>query len=195
MKVRESDMPDVELWHTFFNPEKILDALEFAGDIRDAVDLGCGYGTFAVPAARRIPGTLHGFDMEPSMIEASKRLAEQNDIGNIRLYLRDFMVDGTGLPDASVDYVMLFNILHAEDPVGLLSEAFRILNAGGTAGIMHWNHDPETPRGPPMDIRPRPADCRRWLEEAGFAIEKAHIDLPPYHYGILAEKRKETDSL
>jgi hypothetical protein len=39
-----------------------------------------------------------------------------------------------------------------------------------------------------MAMRPRPADCRRWLEAAGFVIETAHIDLPPYHYGILARK-------
>lgn len=26
----------------------------------------------------------------------------------------------------------------------------------GRLGIMHWNHDPATPRGPSMTIRPRP---------------------------------------
>ncbi len=86
---------------------------------------------------------------------------------------------------------MLFNILHAQNPANLLSEAFRILRDGGTLGIMHWNYDPKTPRGPPMDIRPRPAQCAHWAEVAGFRITKPQIDLPPHHYGIVAEKGGE----
>lgn len=188
MKVRESGMPEAGMWHTFFDADRILETMGLARTVRDAVDFGCGYGTFTVPAAKRIQGTLHGFDIEPAMIEASQQLAERENVRNVRLYLRDFLTEGTGLTAASVDYVMLFNILHAEDPLRLLREAWRILTGGGQVAVIHWNYDPQTPRGPPMAIRPRPEDCRRWIEEAGFLIEKAHIDLPPYHYGILAGK-------
>jgi SAM-dependent methyltransferase len=190
MKARESGMPEAGMWHTFFDPEAILDGMCLTADMRNAVDFGCGYGTFAIPAAKRIQGTLHGFDIDPAMIEASKCLAEQENVRNVRLHLHDFVADGTGLDAASVDYVMLFNILHAEDPLRLLREARRILAPGGHAGVIHWNYDPETPRGPPMAMRPRPADCRRWIKAAGFVIERTHIDLPPYHYGILARKEK-----
>ncbi|MBU4199621.1 MAG: class I SAM-dependent methyltransferase [Kiritimatiellae bacterium] len=189
MKVRESGMPEAGLWHTFFDPEAILGAMGLTGNVRDAVDFGCGYGTFAIPAAKRIQGTLHGFDIDPAMIKASRRLAEQENAHNVRLHLRDFVTEGTGLDAASVDYVMLFNILHTEDPLRLLREASRILLPGGYVGAIHWNYDPETPRGPPMAMRPRPEDCRRWIEEAGFLIEKEHIHLPSYHYGVLARKK------
>lgn len=190
MKVRESGMPEAEIWRSFFKPGIILDALKLTSDIRDAADFGCGYGTFTIPASKRIQGALYSFDIDPLMIKTSKRLAKRENAHNVRLSLRDFVTNGTGLKAASVDYVMLFNILHAEDPISLLREAWRILAPGGRAGVIHWNYDPETPRGPPMAIRPRPADCRRWIKEAGFVIEKKHINLPPYHYGILA--RKET---
>ena len=190
MKARESGMPEARLWHTFFDPIAILDAMDLTGDVRDAADLGCGYGTFSIPAAKRIQGTLHGFDIDPAMIEASKRFAEREDTRNVRLCLRDFVTDGTALDADSMDYVMLFNILHAEDPLRLLREAKRILSLSGRVAVIHWNYDPGTPRGPPMSIRPHPDDCRRWIEEAGFLTEKAHIDLPPYHYGILARKPK-----
>ena len=188
MKVRESGMPAAGMWHTFFDPGAILDAMGLTGAVRNAVDFGCGYGTFAIPAAKRIQGTLHGFDMDPAMIEACRHVAEQEHVRNVRLYLRDFVAEGTGLDAASVDYVMQFNILHAEDPSRLLREAYRILAPGGHIGVIHWNYDPKTPRGPPMAMRPRPEDCRRWIEAAGFVIETEHIDLPPYHYGILARK-------
>ena len=188
MKMRESGMPDAAMWHKFFDPDTILTAMALTVDVRDAVDFGCGYGTFAIPAAKRIQGTLHAFDVEPAMIEATRCFAERKDLGNVRLHLRDFLTDGTGLAAASVDYVMLFNILHAEDPSRLLREAWRILAGGGHVAVIHWNYDPETPRGPPMAIRPRPADCLRWIRKAGFEIEKKHMDLPPYHYGILGRK-------
>src|SRR5208282_1998215 len=54
---------------------------------------------------------------------------------------------------------------------------------------MHWNHDPATPRGPSMTIRPRPEQCRAWAIEAGFEpIGAEQIELPPYHYGMTFRK-------
>lgn len=182
-------MPVEEMWQTFFSPTETLQALGLRRGIANVVDFGCGYGTFTIPAAQLIDGTVHAFDIEPEMIEETKRKAERTGLTNIKLYLRDFTTDGTGLSDASVDYVMLYNILHAEEPTRLLSESFRILHDGGTVGIMHWNYDPKTPRGPSMNIRPRPEQCAKWAETVGFAITRRHIDLPPYHYGIVAEKR------
>jgi SAM-dependent methyltransferase len=191
MKVRESGMPEPDLWHTFFDPGAILKAMGLTDRIMgNAADFGCGYGTFAIPAAKRIRGTLYGFDVDPAMIAASERYAEREHVRNVRLSVRDFVADGTGLDPATVDYVMLFNILHAEDPLRLLREADRILSPGGSVGIIHWNYDSKTPRGPPMSMRPKPEDCRRWIEEAGFEIEKPLVDLPPYHFGILARKEK-----
>jgi SAM-dependent methyltransferase len=103
---------------------------------------------------------------------------------------RDFVAEGTGLPDASVDCAMLFNILHCEEPEVLLAEAHRVLAQGGLLGIMHWNYDPTTPRGPSMDIRPRPEQCRQWAEQLGLRLHVPdRIDLPPYHYGWVLEKR------
>jgi SAM-dependent methyltransferase len=188
MKTRESGMPDEAMWRTFFDPEAIFDALELTAETGDTVDFGCGYGTFSLPAARRIRGTLHGFDIEAAMIAECERLARQEDLGNVRFEQRDFVADGTGFGDGTVEYVMLLNILHAEEPLRLLNEAWRILAPGGRAGVIHWNYDPATPRGPSMGIRPRPEDCRRWLIQAGFTVADHIIDLPPHHYGLVGRK-------
>ena len=154
----------------------------------NVVEFGCGHGTFTIPAARITTGTVHAFDIEQSMIEETRHKAEAAGCLNVSLYLRDFVADGTGLADSFADYVMLFNLLHAEHPEQLLRESFRILSSEGLLAIMHWDYDPETPRGPSMDIRPKPEDCVRWAEGAGFTILAAHVDLPPYHYGIVARK-------
>lgn len=188
MKVRESGMPEPERWRTFFDPDRILDALGLTSAVTDAVDFGCGYGTFALPAAARIRGTLHALDLDPAMVQATTDEARRRGLANVRAVARDFVADGAGLADAAVDYAMLFNLLHAEDPVALLREAHRVLRPGGRVGIIHWNHDPATPRGPPMSMRPRPEDCRRWAVEASFVAVSPPIDLPPWHYGLTARK-------
>ncbi len=188
MKTRESGMPDKKMWQSFFDPEVILTELKLDKSVCDAVDFGCGYGTFVLPAARRIKGTLYGFDIDETMIEQCSRRARQEGVGNLRLYLRDFVKNGTGLAPESVDYAMLFNILHAEKPLLLLREAWRILVPSGRVAVIHWNYDPGTPRGPSMDIRPRPVDCQKWIEQTRFEVENGIIDLPPYHYGLVGAK-------
>ncbi|MFW6062156.1 MAG: class I SAM-dependent methyltransferase [Planctomycetota bacterium] len=189
MKTRESGMPEESMWSGFFSPAQTLAKLGLTGSCRDVVDFGCGYGTFTVPAARIARGTVHALDIEPAMVEATARKAAEAELANVRVEQRDFVADGTGLPGGSVDYVMLFNILHCEQPEGLLGEAHRVLSHGGRLGIMHWNYDPTTPRGPSMDIRPRPEQCRDWSERAGFrSAVPEKIDLPPCHYGWIMEK-------
>jgi len=101
------------------------------------VDFGCGYGTFTIPAAKITSGTVHALDIDAEMVAITKRKSEAAGLGNVRTYVRDFVADGTGLPDASVQYVMLFNILHAECPEALLREAYRILAPGNKLGIIH----------------------------------------------------------
>jgi ubiquinone/menaquinone biosynthesis C-methylase UbiE len=191
MKTRDSGMPDEALWRSFFDPEATLTALELDKRVRDAVDFGCGYGTFAIPASKRIAGTLHAFDIETEMIDECERRAASAGVHNARFYQRDFVADGTGIDADSVEYTMLFNILHAEERMQLLGEARRILSPGGRVAVIHWNYDPDTPRGPSMDIRPRPEECLRWVQQAGFAVEGAIIDLPPYHYGLIGRKKGE----
>jgi ubiquinone/menaquinone biosynthesis C-methylase UbiE len=182
-------MPEEQLWASFFEPDAILSKLGLTSACRDAVEVGCGYGTFTIPAARIIAGTLHAFDIEPEMIDATRRKADAAGVSNVRLFLRDVIADGFGLPNASTDYVMLFNILHCEQPDLLLAETYRVLRPGGKLGIIHWSYDPTTPRGPSMEIRPRPEQCRQWAEETGFRLlPPGIVDLPPYHYGMLLER-------
>ena len=185
MKIRDSAMPDEAVWRGFFDPDSVLGRLGLTAGCGDVVEFGCGYGTFTIPAARITGGTVHALDIEPQMIEATWRRAAEAGLCNVRAVLRDFMAHGTGLPDGSAGYAMVFNILHGERPVDLLREALRSLRRGGLAAIMHWNHDPATPRGPAMEIRPRPEQCLGWAREAGFVpAGDGIIDLPPYHYGL-----------
>jgi ubiquinone/menaquinone biosynthesis C-methylase UbiE len=124
------------------------------------------------------------------MVRETQKEAENAGLRNVKTILRDFMTEGTGLKDQSVDYAMLFNILHVEHPEILLNESYRILRPEGKLGIIHWNYDSMTPRGPSMNIRPKPEQCIAWAQEAGF-IDPYRYDLKPYHYGIVMRKESK----
>ncbi|HBU70493.1 MAG TPA: class I SAM-dependent methyltransferase [Elusimicrobia bacterium] len=186
MKIRESGMPDHEMWEKFFDPAKVLATLGLDSNSGDVAEFGCGYGTFTIPAAKIIKGVVYALDIEEDMIRITKERAKQLGLENVKAIERDFMAQGSGLPDGGVGYVMLFNILHLETPEVLLAEAKRILKKGGKLGIIHWRNDPTTPRGPSISIRPKPEDCIKWAIAAGFVNPKQY-DLRPYHYGIILE--------
>jgi SAM-dependent methyltransferase len=183
MKIRESGMPEREMWEKFFDPVKILSTLGINSQTGDVAEFGCGYGTFTIPVAKVIKGKVYALDIEPEMIHATDEETRKHGLSNVRTVMRDFITEGSDLPDGSMDYVMLFNILHLEKPMVLIDEAKRILRGGGKLGIIHWNYDPKTPRGPSMDIRPKPEQCVKWAESAGFS-NAIQYDLTPYHYGI-----------
>jgi ubiquinone/menaquinone biosynthesis C-methylase UbiE len=188
MKARESGMPDEQMWDQFFDPDIILKGLGIQNLTGTIVDMGCGYGTFTIPAARMNQGVIYALDIEKKVVITTQEKARKAGLKNVHAIQRDFMTLGTGLTDGSCEYVMLFNILHAEEPLKILAEARRILEPGGRVGVIHWIHDAATPRGPSLDIRPRPEQCIAWLSEAGFRIDEQTLDFPPYHYGVVGKK-------
>lgn len=188
MKIRDSGMPERQMWERFFDPVKILTMLGINSQTGDVAEFGCGYGTFTIPAAKIVKGKVYALDIEPDMVRLTSEETKKQGLSNVEGIERDFMAEGSGLPDGSVDYAMLFNILHLENPLILINEAKRILAEDGKLGIIHWNYDPTTPRGPSMDIRPKPENCVKWAESVGFS-GAIQYDLKPYHYGIVLIKK------
>ena len=188
MKARESGMPGEKIWEQFFDVEKILSELEVNNKIEKLVDFGFGYGTFTIPASRKIKGIVYAYDIEEALTKELESKLEINNIHNVICLNKDFISEGTELHNEEVDYVMLFNILHAEKSVNILEETFRILKRDGKVGVIHWNYDSNTPRGPSMKIRQKPEELKSMLIKSGFTILQYDISLPPYHYGILARK-------
>lgn len=187
MKVRDSDMPKQRYWENFFNVPLVLDQMKITRDINSLVEFGCGYGTFTLPIANKISGLVTSLEIDDRMLKiVNKRLNSQHQRDNVCLIKRDFIVEGTGLNDESVDYVVLFNIMHHIEPFVILKEAYRIMKKGGKAGIVHWYRDPLTPWGPNIQLCPKPEEMCRWVLATGFEIAGNKIvNLPPYHYGVL----------
>src|SRR5664280_2325154 len=89
----------------------------------------------------KINGNLYAFDIEDGMIDFVKQELRNRHIDNVILEQRDILTQTTGLADNSIDYVMLFNILHNESPNVFFNEAYRILKPNGKVGILHWRSD------------------------------------------------------
>lgn len=190
MKGRESGMPETDFWQSFFDAEQLLTILIPQNTEGIVVEFGSGYGTFTIPAARLFSAQIIGLDIENELINQVRENAHNQGIHNIELRCRDFVENGTGLEDNSVNHVMLYNILHIEHPQGLLTEAFRILAPGGTLSVIHWRADIKTPRGPSLDIRPTPDQCIGWAQATGFSQPDVRniSNAAPYHFGLLLTK-------
>jgi len=185
MKLRESGMPEESYWETLLDVELILDRLGIDGRLRNVIEMGCGYGTFTIPVARRISGVLTTFDIDGAMVERTRERAAEAGVSNVLYVVGDVFADGFGGEAGSKDACLLFNILHCEDPLRLLQEAARVVRPAGFVHVIHWRYDPATPRGPRMDIRPRPEQIVEWAKQAGLLTTPGPVlDLPPWHYGI-----------
>lgn len=190
MKGRESGMPDEAYWASFFEAEAAIDKLLGPAVQGNVIEFGCGYGSFTVPTARRTTGHVIAQDIEPEMIACVREKAINYALPNIQAVVRDFVAQGTGVDPGSQAHAMIFNLLHLEQPISLLREAYRTLQDGGVLSVIHWRTDIATPRGPSLEIRPTPEQCKEWIAEAGFHTIES-VDLQsccPFHFGLLARR-------
>jgi len=117
-----------------------------------------------------ICGKIYALDIESGMVRTVKLKAKMFDLDNVVAIRRDFVSRGSGLENSSIDFVFLFNILHAEDPVGLLKEAYRILRLGGKVGIIHWKYDETIRDGPSWILDPDLNSADIGLRLLGFVL-------------------------
>lgn len=190
MKYRESGMPNEETWNTFFTPMEILNKMNINNQIKILIDIGCGYGTFLLPMAKLIGKKVIGIDIDDEMIKVCRNKVKEYNIENIDLMKGDISTDETlnklKKYIGEIDYISLFNILHCEEPTNLLESIYNLLNDNGRIGVIHWKYE-KTPRGPSMEIRPKPEMIINWAVKIGFKLEK-QVELLPYHYGLIFKK-------
>jgi SAM-dependent methyltransferase len=176
MRIRDSGMPVETYWETLFDVPLTLARFNIS-QYQDVAELGCGYGTFSIPVANAISGTLYTYDVDPAMLY---RTRERGTGLRIVCEQRDVIELGFGV---RVDAVLLFNILHCEQPTTLLRHASA---AASEILVTHWKHG-DTPRGPSLEIRPRPDQIAQWGREVGLSAGDV-IDLPPWHYGLVLSR-------
>ena len=97
------------------------------------LDLGCGYGTFSIPAARIVGknGAVLSLDIDDKMVRRVLKKAKSRGLKNLRAIARDISSLEKGeLPQ--VDLALLANVIHGvRNKVHLLRQVMRFLKAKG----------------------------------------------------------------
>ena len=103
----------------------------------EVLDLGCGDGTTAVPAAR-LGASVLGVDIARNLVDAGNRRAEAEGLANLRFEPGDAR-DLAGLGDGSFDLVVtVFGAMFAPDPFAVAAEMVRVTRLGGRIVMGNW---------------------------------------------------------
>jgi SAM-dependent methyltransferase len=101
------------------------------------LDLGCGDGTTALPAARRGAYVL-GVDIAANLVAAGNARAAQAGLSNLRFRQGD-ATNLAGVADDKFDLVVsIFGAMFAPDPYAAAREMVRVAPPGGPIGIGNW---------------------------------------------------------
>jgi SAM-dependent methyltransferase len=101
------------------------------------LDLGCGDGTTALPAAR-LGAEVLGVDIAQNLVEAGNRRAREQGLTNCRFQEGDAS-DLHGLKDHTFDLVVsIFGAMFAPKPFDVAKEMVRVTRAGGRIVMGNW---------------------------------------------------------
>ena len=101
------------------------------------MDLGCGDGTTAVPAAKRGAEVL-GVDIARNLVEAGNRRAAALGLKNLRFQEGD-ATNLQGIADQSFDLVVsIFGAMFAPKPHDVAKEMVRVTKPGGRIVMGNW---------------------------------------------------------
>jgi ubiquinone/menaquinone biosynthesis C-methylase UbiE len=142
---------------TGMNPNKALwekgDFTRIAGAMRESgaalvrsleirpgqrvLDLGCGDGTTALPAAE-LGADVLGVDIAENLVAAGNRRAKERGLANLRFQEGDAS-DLRGLADDSFDIVVtIFGAMFAPKPFDVAKEMVRVTKPGGRIVMGNW---------------------------------------------------------
>lgn len=101
------------------------------------LDLGCGDGTTALPAAR-LGAEVTGVDISNPLVEAGNRRAREAGLTNLRFQWGD-ACDLEGLPDQGFDLVVsIFGAMFAPRPFDVARSMVRVTRRGGRIVMGNW---------------------------------------------------------
>ena len=179
---RPVDDHDRRRWQ---NPEAILSTIGLRSGLT-FMDIGCGRGFFALPAARMVgeKGKVYGLDADADSIASSKEQASREGLKN--LYLTIGRAEETIICKQCADIIFIGMALHDfQDASRVLENARSMVKSAGRLANLDWKKEPME-FGPPLRIRFSVEMAVSLIEGAGFTVETIK-DSGPYHYLVIAK--------
>jgi len=135
------------------------------------VDIGCGDGFFALPAAGMVgpTGVVYGIDIDDGRLNRLSAQAREQGLTNLRLIKGE--AEETVPCQGCADIVFFGICLHDfADPATVLQNARLMLKPGGVLVDLDWKKE-EMPIGPPLRIRFSEEDAAALITGAGFLVK------------------------
>jgi len=159
-----------------------------------AVDLCCGDGWFTLPIAK-VAWHAVAIDIEPSLLEIARQWLNGAKLANCDFVTGDAYMLADLVPEPA-DFIFMANAFHGVPDRSRLADAVRAaLRPGGEFAVVNWHQHAreETtvlgePRGPRTALRLSPRQTIRDVEAGGLKFSRL-VEIPPYHYGAMFERR------
>jgi ubiquinone/menaquinone biosynthesis C-methylase UbiE len=176
-----ADDPERKTWQ---DPETIFSAIGLSAGMV-FVDIGCGEGYFALPAARRVgpAGRVFAADINAEAVKALSEQAAREGLSNLTAEVKP--AEETVFCKGCADIVFFGIDLHDfADPAHVIRNAQQMLKPSGRLIDLDWKDEPME-FGPPQEKRFSIQKARTMIESAGFRISSVE-DAGQYHYLITA---------
>jgi ubiquinone/menaquinone biosynthesis C-methylase UbiE len=170
----------------FTNPEQNILHLGIKEGMQVA-DFGAGTGFYSKAVSMKVgyTGKVYAIEVQKNLVKKLESEIKQWGITNIECIWGDIeRRGGTKLSDESMDRVIISNVLfQAEDKIGLISEARRILKKDGEVLLIEWSES-FGGMGPKEENIVKENMAKELFEKKGFKfVEK--ISTSAHHYGII----------
>lgn len=154
-------------------------------------DLGCGSGEYTLELVKRVgpSGKVIAVDVQKPLIERLSQICKERMITNVSIVWDDMDdANGIALADASVDRIVVANILFQLDDIQKFAlEVKRILKPNGSVLIVEWS-DSFGGLGPAPQQIVRPERTQELFERVGLFIKK-QIQAGDHHYGFVLQSK------
>ncbi len=179
--------------HNLDNPQRREheqpDTILLAAGIRQdmvVVDVGCGTGFYALPAAALTgkDSAVYAVDISEAMLKILKQEIEKRGIRNVY----PVKSEETNIPlgDGIANMVISVNMLHeANDRESFIKELKRLMKPDGRLVLIDHRKEP-TPSGPPIEERISYDDTFSLLKRYFEVVVKGPSG--EYQYGLIAMK-------
>lgn len=175
----------------FSDPKKNVIEMN-VGEGMTVADFGSGSGFYTFALAERVGeyGRVYAIDVMDNLLGKIKREAERKGLKQISLIHADLeKKNSSGLPSASVDRVILTNILfQTEDAASIIAEAKRILKRNGRIGVVEWIESFGM-TGPHPDHVMTEKETIEEFTKLGLVVDKK-FEAGSHHYGLLFKHDK-----
>jgi ubiquinone/menaquinone biosynthesis C-methylase UbiE len=181
------DEAERRMWQ---NPEQILAEIGLK-DGDTFVDVGCGEGFFAIPAAKIVGGSgrVYCVDVHGRSVEKVKQRAKAEGLNNT--VAKVGRAEDTIFCEGCADIVFFGIDLHDfEDAPKVLANARRMLKPIGKLVDLDWKRKLMS-KGPPFHIRFSEEKAVGLIREAGFEVQSVK-DSGKYHYLVVARPKEIT---